>query len=123
MDNKIKYSMLIGLAAAAASLPVRAALYRPEKVAGETLPEERVDLARYRKNLSDAIRIRTIAKDDAEDTDWAPFEAFHALLRERYPLIHEKLEQKEFARGSLMFRWPGSDPSLDPIALLAHQDV
>lgn len=123
MDNKIKCAMLIGMGAAVASLPVRAAMYKPDKLTGEPLPDEQVDLERYRKNLRDAIRIRTIAADDAEQTDWAPFEEFHALLRERYPLIHEKLELKEFGRGSLMFRWPGSDPSLDPIALLAHQDV
>ena len=123
MDKKSKYAMLIGMGAAAASLPVRAALYRPAKVTAESLPDEQVDLDRYRKNLSDAIRIRTIAADRAEDTDWSAFDEFHALLRERYPLIHEKLEMTEFARGSLMFRWQGSDPSLDPIALLAHQDV
>ncbi|MBQ6066215.1 MAG: M20/M25/M40 family metallo-hydrolase [Clostridia bacterium] len=123
MDKRSKYAALIGMGAALASLPVRAALYRPEKVNGGTLPDEQVDLERYRKNLSDAIRIKTIASDDAEKTDWAPFDEFHELLRERYPLIHEKLELKEFGRGSLLFRWHGSDPSLDPIALLAHQDV
>ena len=123
MDKRSKYAMLIGIGAAAASLPVRAALYKPAKVKGETLPDEQVDLDRCRRNLRDAIRVRTIASDDAETMDWAPFDEFHALLRERYPLIHEKLELKEFGRGSLLFRWPGSDPSLDPIALLAHQDV
>ena len=123
MNDKLKYSMLIGAGAALASLPVRALLYRPEKINAEPLPDEAVDLDRYRKNLRDAIRIRTIAADDAEQTDWAPFDEFHALLRERYPLIHEKLELKTFARGSLMFKWTGSDPTLDPIALLAHQDV
>ena len=116
MEKKSKYAMLIGLGAAAASLPVRALLYKPEKIKSEPLPDERVDLERFRKNLSDAIRIRTIAADTAEDTDWSTFDAFHAFLRERYPLIHENLELQSFARGSLMFRWKGSDPSLDPIA-------
>ena len=123
MDKKSKYAMLIGVGAAAASLPVRALLFRPEKISAAELPDEHVDLDRYRKNLSDAIRIRTVAADRAEDTDWTTFDEFHALLRERYPLIHEKLELTEFGRGSLLFRWQGSDPSLDPIALLAHQDV
>ena len=123
MNDKLKYSMLIGAGAALASLPVRALLYKPDKITPEPLPDETVDLDRYRRNLRDAIRIRTIAADDDAQTDWAPFEAFHALLRERYPLIHEKLEMKRFGRGSLMFRWPGSDPTLDPIALLGHQDV
>ena len=123
MEKKSKYAMLIGLGAAAASLPVRALLYKPEKVKSEPLPEENVDLDRYRKNLSDAIKIRTIAADSAEETDWSTFDAFHAFLEERYPLIHEKLERQTFVRGSLMYRWPGTDASLDPIALLSHQDV
>ena len=83
MDKRSKYAMLIGIGATAASLPVRAALYKPAKVQGETLPDENVDLDRYRRNLRDAIRIKTIASDDAEKTDWAPFDEFHALLRER----------------------------------------
>ena len=123
MEKKSKYAMLIGLGAAVASLPVRAALYKPEKIECDPLPEEKVDLDRFRRNLSDAIKIRTVAADRAEDTDWSAFDAFHDFLRERYPLIHGKLERQTFARGSLMFRWKGSDASLDPIALLAHQDV
>ena len=66
MENKTKYAVLIGLAAAAASLPVRAALFRPEKIESRPQPDENVDLDRYRKNLSDAIRIKTIATDDPE---------------------------------------------------------
>ena len=123
MDNKTKYGVLIGLAAAAASLPVRAALFRPAKIESKPLPDEKVDLDRYRKNLSDAIRIKTIASDNPETMDWAPFDAFHDFLRERYPLIHEKLELHVIAGGSHLYRWKGSDPSLDSIALLAHQDV
>lgn len=123
MDNKTKYGVLIGLAAAAASLPVRAALFRPAKIESKPLPDEKVDLDRYRKNLSDAIRIKTIAAADPEAMEWAPFDAFHDFLRERYPLIHEKLELHVIAGGSHLYRWKGSDPSLDSIALLAHQDV
>ena len=123
MEKKTKNAMLIGLGAVAASLPVRAILYKPDKNTGEPLPDEHVDLDRYRKNLSDAIRIRTIAADRPEDTDWSTFDAFHKLLQDRYPLIHKTMEKKTFSRGSLMFRWKGSDPALDPIALLAHQDV
>lgn len=123
MDNKVKYSMLFGLAAATASLPVRAYLYKPEKITGDKLPEEKVDLERFRKNLSDAIRIPTIADNEPENTNWAVFDKFHDFLKERYPLIHKNLELTVLARGSLLYYWKGTDSSLDPIALLAHQDV
>lgn len=123
MDSKIKYAMLIGLGTALASVPVKAFLYKPEKISAEKLPDEKVDLDRFRKNLSDAIKIPTIANKDPELTDWSNFDVFHAFLRERYPLIHEKLEIIDVCKGSLLYRWKGSDSSLDPIALLSHQDV
>lgn len=125
MDKKIKYAMLAGLGAAVASVPVKAALYKPAKITSGELKEESVNLERYRKNLSDAIKIKTIAVANDEEMDWTPFEEFHSFLKERYPLLHKNLELTMFnnGKGSMMFRWPGTNSSLDPIALLSHQDV
>lgn len=123
MDSKVKYSMLLGLTAALAALPVKAYMFKPEKITGEKLPDENVDLERFRKNLSDAIKIPTIASKDPEKTDWSNFDTFRAFLNERYPLIHSNLELIEVCKGPLLYRWKGADSSLDAIALLAHQDV
>ena len=123
MDKKIKYTLLAALGAAAAAVPVKAALFKPEKVEVPPMEEEKVDLNRFRKNLSDAIKFKTIADKEAANTDWAVFDAFHDFLKERYPLMHEKLELTVIARGSLVFRWKGTRSDLDPIALLSHQDV
>ena len=123
MDKRIKIGLGAVAGAAAVSLPVRAALFKEKNDALEPLPAEDVDLERYRKNLSDAIRIRTIASKDPQKMDFGPFDEFHAFLRERYPRLHEKLELTEVIRGPLLFRWKGKNAGLDPIALLAHQDV
>lgn len=123
MDKKIKYTLLAALGAAAAAVPVKAALFKPEKVEVPPMEDEKVDLNRFRKNLSDAIKFKTIADKEAANTDWAVFDAFHDFLKERYPLMHEKLELTVIARGSLVFRWKGTRSDLDPIALLSHQDV
>ena len=123
METKWKYALFAGIGAAAASLPVRAALHKPQKKEFPPLPPEQVDVDRYRRNLSKAIRFHTVADRDPEKIDWAPFDAFHDFLREQYPLIHEKLSLEVIKRGSLLFRWQGTDPDLEPAALLAHQDV
>ncbi len=123
MEKKVKIAVAAAAGALAASLPVRAALHTEKKIEVPEMPAENVDLARYRKNLSDAIRIPTIANKDPEKTDWEVFDRFHAFLRERYPLIHEKLELTVINRGSLMFLWKGRGEVLDPIELLSHQDV
>ena len=57
MDKKAKIITAAVAGAAAASLPVRAALHREAKVDVPPMPDEHVDLARFRKNLSDAIKI------------------------------------------------------------------
>ena len=123
MDKKLKIAIASVAGAAAASLPLRAALHKEKTTEIPAMPPETVDVARYRKNLSDAIRFKTIAGKDPETTDYEPFFAFHAFLKERYPLLHEKLELTVLNRAALMFLWKGSAEGLDPIALLAHQDV
>ncbi|MGI6772577.1 MAG: M20 family peptidase [Acutalibacteraceae bacterium] len=102
---------------------VRAAFYKPKKRDTTPLPPEKLDVDRYVRNLSDAIKIKTISSRDSDRVNWAEFEAFHALLEERYPLIHKTLEKELVSKASLMYRWKGKNPQLKPIALLAHQDV
>jgi len=107
----------------AATNAVKAARYKPEKRTTEALPLETADVERFIRNLSDSIQIPAIANADPALTDWSVFERLHAFLRERYPLIHNKLELELVSRASLMFRWPGTNPALDPMAMIAHLDV
>lgn len=104
---------------------IRAIFFVPPKkdTQKEELSEEAVDIDRYCQNLSDAIKIKTISNYDRELVDWDEFRRFHRFLEERYPLIHKTLTKTEIADASLIFKWEGEDPSLDGIALLAHQDV
>lgn len=85
--------------------------------------EEKVDVERFMKNLSDAIKIPTIANRDESLVDWAPFDEFHAFLEKSYPLMHEKLEKQIISTRSLMYHWKSQHPEKEPIALLSHQDV
>lgn len=104
---------------------VRAAFFVPKKKESknDVLPEEKIDVDRYCQNLSDAIKIKTISNYDREKVEWNEFKRFHVFLEERYPLIHKTLTKTEIADASLVYKWEGTDPSLDGIALLGHQDV
>lgn len=104
---------------------IRALFFVPKKKnSGEqTLSEEQVNVERYCESLSAAIKIKTISNYDSSAVDWNEFEKFHKFLEERYPLIHKTLEKTEIAEASLVYKWEGTDPSLDAIALLSHQDV
>lgn len=104
---------------------IRALFFTPKK--NETgkieLSQETVDVERYCESLSEAIKIKTISNYDKELVDWNEFKKFHSFLEERFPLVHKTLEKIEIAEASLIFKWEGTDPSLDAIALLSHQDV
>ncbi len=70
-----------------------------------------------------AIKYKTISYNDASLFDTAQFFGFHRYLETTYPLVHEKLSRKKVANYSLLYKWEGSDASLAPYVLMAHQDV
>ena len=124
MDKKVKAGIAVAaVGSAVAANLIKAKKFVPEERVNEPYPAERVDLERYSKNLSDAIKIKTISNVDESKVDWAAFDELHALFEERYPLIHKTLKKEVVGKASLLYTWEGKNPDLDPIALLGHQDV
>ena len=121
---KTKTKIVLGaLGAATAVNCVRAAAFKPEIRETSPLPEEKCDADRAIKHISGAIQIPTISYPDSDMVDWSHFEQFHKFLEESYPLIAKNLEREVVSKASLLYRWKGTDSSLDAIALLSHQDV
>lgn len=94
-----------------------------EEMRGFDIEMELVDSLRVQQHLSEAIQIKTISYTDENQMDWSEFERFHAFLEETYPLIHQTLYRENVSKASLLYTWPGTQPDLDPIAILAHMDV
>ncbi len=78
---------------------------------------------RLASDLSQALQFETISHPLDPRANWAEFEGFRAFLAERFPLAHSELNPVDLGDGQLLFTWTGSDPDLQPIVLLAHQDV
>ena len=115
---------VVALAGVGVSMVRAATTYKATPVDNANMgEEEKVDVERFIKNLSDAIKIPTIANRDESLVDWAPFDEFHALLEKSYPLMHEKLEKQIISTRSLLYHWKSEHPEKEPIALLSHQDV
>ncbi|MCD7827577.1 MAG: M20 family peptidase [Clostridiales bacterium] len=124
MNKKLKTgAALTAVGAAAAVNMIRAACFVPPKKESAKLEDERVNIERYTKNLSDAIKIKTISNLDESLVDWSRFDELHKLFEERYPLVYKTLTVENVGKASLLFTWQGKNPNLDPIALLGHQDV
>jgi carboxypeptidase PM20D1 len=102
---------------------VRAIFYTPKKRDLSKFDEENVDVKRAAEHLSGAISIPTVSYPEWDLVDWSQFYRFHEFLEESYPLIHKPLSKEVISKASLLYRWEGKNPSLEPIALLSHQDV
>lgn len=76
-------------------------------------------------HLSQALRIRTIATrpGDPHPGSEGPWLEMHRWLEETYPLMHQELEKEFVDDYTLLYTWHGSDASLLPLMLMAHQDV
>ncbi|KAH9987513.1 hypothetical protein BJV77DRAFT_1070482 [Russula vinacea] len=77
--------------------------------------------------LGGAVRIPTESYDDmgpvGEDERWEAFDPFHDYLAQSFPLAHESLTLTKVNTYGLLYEWKGSDDSLKPLLLAAHQDV
>lgn len=72
--------------------------------------------------LSRMIRIPTVTTGGGEGPS-EPFEEFVVLLRELYPLVHERLTLERITDLGLLYRWAGTRPEASPVVLMAHIDV
>ena len=122
MNNKVK-AALAGAGALTAVNAVRAAMFVPEKKDWGTAEPEKIDVERAQEHISGAIQIKTVSYPDKSLVDFGEFEKFHKFLEESFPLIHKTMEKEIVHEASLMYRWKGTNPDLDPMAMLSHQDV
>ncbi|KAI8633250.1 peptidase family M20/M25/M40 [Xylariaceae sp. FL1651] len=79
------------------------------------------------RRMAGAIRIPTQSYDDigpvGEDPRWNTMYQFAAYLKETFPLVHSALKLEKVNTHGLLYTWQGSDKSLHPTVLMAHQDV
>jgi len=87
------------------------------------LPEIEVDGQAAAERLGRAIQFQTVSHQDPSKSDPTQFLAFHRYLEEALPKVHETLEREVVSDFSLLYKWEGTDAGLNPILLMAHQDV
>ncbi|KAK4173360.1 putative carboxypeptidase [Triangularia setosa] len=77
--------------------------------------------------LSGAVQVKTESFDDlgevGQDPRWEVFFNFHKYLEKTFPLIYERLLVEKINTHGLLYTWKGSDDSLKPTLLMAHQDT
>lgn len=78
--------------------------------------------------MSQAVRINTTSVDgmqslNGNDHAWDHMSAFSRFLEKAFRLVHQKLKLQRINKHGLVYTWQGTDSSLKPVILLAHQDV
>ncbi|KAJ7767417.1 hypothetical protein DFH07DRAFT_1011128 [Mycena maculata] len=77
--------------------------------------------------LAGAVQVPTEVFDAmppvGQDPRWEVFAPFHDYLLNSFPLIHATLSLTKVNTYGLLFEWTGSDSTLKPVLLAAHQDV
>ncbi|HKD22472.1 MAG TPA: M20 family peptidase [Rhizomicrobium sp.] len=83
-----------------------------------------VDSRGVAQHLGAAVRFKTVSfgggRHEAEKD--AALDAFRDWMAATYPNFH-KVAKREVIGHSLLFTWPGKNPALKPILLMAHMDV
>lgn len=106
---------------------VRTLTYRPPATADAAsvriAAPVAVDVAGAAQRLAAAIRIRTVSHQDPAQDEPAEWDRLHAFLQAAYPAAHAAMRREVVAGHTLVYTWAGTDPSLAPIVLMAHQDV
>ena len=75
------------------------------------------------EHLAAAVRCQTVPLDDTGTPDPEAFRQLHQMLTETYPLVHQTLKREVISGYSLLYTWQGSRADLDPVMVMAHQDV
>ena len=94
-----------------------------EGAPAEAAREAEVDVDGAVARLAEGLRFETISHGGGKPVPADAFFALHAHLERSYPLTHASLRRETVSQYSLLYTWPGSDASLEPALLMAHQDV
>lgn len=106
----------------AAVIGVNTLRLQSRQVAVTPAPPLAIDMKAAAERLAGGIRIQTISHDRQPPAQ-QDLERFHNYLTAQFPLTHKALHRETVNGGSLLYTWPGRDPSALPILLAAHQDV
>ncbi|HKW40388.1 MAG TPA: M20 family peptidase [Gemmatimonadales bacterium] len=115
--------LLVAFIGLAAAVVTRALGTHSRQPSVAPVPREPLDTTALAERLAGAIRFKTISYQDSSRFEPREFDGLHRYLRESFPKTHAALKLEKVNGYGLLYEWTGSDASLAPVVLLAHQDV
>lgn len=121
--KKLLLAITIALGALAAIVLERTLTLRSRQPPVAPVAADVLDSTALAGRLAGALRFKTISHQDSTAFDAKEFAGFQRYLTASFPRLHAALRREQVNGYGLLYQWAGSDPSLAPILLLAHQDV
>jgi carboxypeptidase PM20D1 len=122
MIRKILTFLALALTVLLAVLVINTIRFKSKQIALEARPAPELPTDAL-THFQQAITFRTISNSDSSLFDSTQFLGFHKFLEAAYPNVHSKLSREKVDGYSLLYKWEGSNNELNPIILMAHQDV
>ncbi len=114
------FILLLGLTAV---LVTRTLRFRSRQAVVAPPPPEPFDTMALARRLSGALAFKTVSYQDSTQFDAREFDGFQRYLEDSFPKVHATLKREKVNGYGLLYEWTGSDSTLAPVVLLAHQDV
>lgn len=117
--------VVLGLAALvlAGVLIGRATMMQSQQIEAAAIKTFAIDQDAAAARLAKAVQFKTISYPIPALFEKAEFIGLRDYLAATYPKAHAAMEREIVNDYSLLFKWPGSDPSLKPVLLMGHLDV
>lgn len=96
--------------------------FKPEKLEVVDIKPIELNEEKIVQDMVDMIRCKTVSNRDESLVDRAEFVKFEELLKERFPLIHEKCEFEKVGKTGLLYFLKGKLHD-KPSVCMAHYDV
>lgn len=101
---------------------IRAVMFQPEEMEPVVPDQIAVDKEKIVQDMVDMIRCKTVSNRDESLVDRTEFTKFVALLKERFPRVHQAAEFHAIGKTGLLFKIAGKS-SAKPSVCMAHYDV
>ena len=121
----MKRLIIIGSAAIGlliAVVAVRTLTHQPPVAVNTDLVAIELNEAALAERLSQSIQFQTVSYQAPELKNQSQFSGFIDWVHSSYPKVHRSLEYIQI-NDTMLYRWPGSDSSLQPILVTGHYDV
>jgi carboxypeptidase PM20D1 len=99
------------------------ASYQSPLIADARVAAIEVDIDQAVDNMQKAIGYRTVSYERGAVTNGEQFTQFIEFLEESYPAVHQHTQRTIISDYSLLFKWQGKSPELQPVLLTGHYDV